>query len=101
MVYAVLGITYSVASLSSARNWERFLRALQSLRSDRLNVRAWGAAGRGALNLSFIIVIPLRLLLAPAEFFGMAPGIDVLGHSLGFLFGLVGFFAVWAIKRMW
>lgn len=91
LVYALLGATYSTATFRFLHELGKLGQRLQTIRRSPFSHSVWFAMMRGVLVISFVAVIPLRVFFAPEEFFGVAPNVDVLGHSLGFLIGLIGF----------
>lgn len=90
LVYSVLGVTFVSALVNFQRNCVVLIQKMSKLKKRLFSISTWMQLIRGALTLSFVIVIPLKLFTSPSEFFGLAPGIDALGHALGFLFGIVG-----------
>jgi hypothetical protein len=44
----------------------------------------------GAFTPALILSILFQLCAAPSEFFAAGPGIDIFGHTIGFLLGFAG-----------
>ncbi len=95
IAYAALGFTFALAILILPKNMSRFLDAVRDFEPKTLR-----ALSVGALTFSVAIVVLIRLIFYPAEFFNVSPEIDVLGHSMGFFLGFVfSFFSILFIIR--
>jgi len=94
LVYAALGVVYATALINLPRNFREFSLSIGRLDSKLtrqfLGVKLWKPFIVGAFSVAFVVVVPLKLFLSTEEFFGFAPGIDILGHELGFFFGFTG-----------
>jgi len=90
LVYSVLGVVFVSALVNFQRNCLVLVQKMAEFKKRLLSLHTWKHLIRGALTLSFVIVIPAKLFISANEFFGLAPGIDVLGHAFGFLVGLIG-----------
>jgi hypothetical protein len=89
-----LGVTYASAFINLPKNLQEFILGMERLGSkltrQLLGMKTWKPFLIGALSIAFVFAVPFKLVFSTKEFFGGAPGVDVLGHGLSFIFGFAG-----------